>query len=87
MSASKGIAPKYSEILWAMSVAFCILFALPFTLAELMKVWISGILKTEISATKCGYFPIFRYNPDTKVFTLDSKNPDFSLYEESVKKK
>ena len=38
--------------------------------------------KTEISPTKCGYFPIFRYNPDTKVFTLDSKNPDFSLYEE-----
>ena len=28
------------------------------------------------------YFLTFRYNPDTKVFTLDSKNPDFSLYEE-----
>ncbi|MBR2840636.1 MAG: pyruvate:ferredoxin (flavodoxin) oxidoreductase [Bacilli bacterium] len=30
-------------------------------------------------ATKCGYFPIFRY--DEKL-TLDSKDPDFDLYEE-----
>ena len=47
-----------------------------------IKGGMSNSIKTEISATKCGYFPIFRYNPDTKVFTLDSKNPDFSLYEE-----
>ena len=33
----------------------------------------------ESLATKCGYFPIFRY--DGK-FTLDSKNADFDLYEE-----
>ena len=47
-----------------------------------IKGGMTNSIKTEISATKCGYFPIFRYNPDTKVFTLDSKNPDFSLYEE-----
>ena len=33
-------------------------------------------------ATKCGYYPIFRYNPDTNKFTLDSKNVDFNLYDE-----
>ena len=33
-------------------------------------------------ATNCGYFPIFRYNPDNDKFTLDSKNVDFDLYEE-----
>ena len=33
-------------------------------------------------AVKCGYFPIFRYNPDEEKFTLDSKNVDFDLYEE-----
>ena len=33
-------------------------------------------------ATRCGYFPIFRYNPDTAKFTMDSKNVDFTLYDE-----
>lgn len=32
-------------------------------------------------ATSSGYFPIFRRNPETG-FTLDSKNVDFSTYEE-----
>ena len=33
-------------------------------------------------ATKCGYFPTFRYNPDEQKFTLDSKNSEFDKYEE-----
>ncbi len=33
-------------------------------------------------AVKCGYYPIFRYNPSEDEFTLDSKNVDFNLYEE-----
>lgn len=37
---------------------------------------------SEINATKCGYFPTFRYNPETEIFTLDSKNVNFDLYEE-----
>lgn len=37
---------------------------------------------SEILATKCGYFPIFRYNPITETFTLDSKNVNFDQYEE-----
>ena len=37
-------------------------------------------------ATKCGYFPIFRYNPDKDLFTMDSKNVDFSLYEDFLNK-
>ena len=34
-------------------------------------------------ATQSGYFPIFRYNPETKVFNLDSK-ADFDLYEKYI---
>ncbi len=37
----------------------------------------------EALATKCGYFPTFRYNGD---LTLDSKNPDFGLYDEFLNK-
>jgi len=37
----------------------------------------------EALATKCGYFPTFRYNGQ---FTLDSKNPDFDLYDEFLNK-
>ena len=33
-------------------------------------------------ATECGYFLMFRYNPDLEKFTLDSKSPDFSKYDE-----
>lgn len=33
-------------------------------------------------AVKCGYFPIFRYNPETSHLTLDSNNVDFDLYDE-----
>ena len=36
-------------------------------------------INIEKLATKCGYYPIFRYN---EKFTLDSKNSDFDLYEE-----
>ena len=31
--------------------------------------------------TDSGYFPLFRYSPETEKFTLDSK-ADFSLYDE-----
>ena len=34
----------------------------------------------EVLATKCGYFPTFRYDGET--FILDSKNPNFDLYDE-----
>lgn len=33
-------------------------------------------------ATKCGYFLTFRYNPDTKKFSLDSKEPEFDKYKD-----
>lgn len=33
-------------------------------------------------ATKCGYFLTFSYNPDTGKFKLDSRDVDFSLYDE-----
>ena len=45
---------------------------------------IKGGMKESVNieslATKCGYFPIFRY--DGENFTLDSKEPNFDLYEE-----
>ena len=39
-------------------------------------------LKNSRLATDCGYFLIFRYNPDSEKFTLDSKKPDFNKYDE-----
>jgi len=33
-------------------------------------------------ATKCGYFLTFRYNPSSEKLCLDSKEPDFTKYEE-----
>lgn len=39
-------------------------------------------VEMEKMATMSGYFPIFRYLPETDTFHLDSKNVDFNLYEE-----
>ena len=39
-------------------------------------------VEEEALATKCGYFPIFRYDGFKDEFILDSPNPDFSLYDE-----
>ena len=39
-------------------------------------------MEMEKIATQSGYFPIFRYNPETKEFNLDSKQVDFELYDE-----
>ena len=33
-------------------------------------------------ATRCGYFPIFRYNPDLNKFIMDSRKVDFNLYDD-----
>lgn len=33
-------------------------------------------------ASECGYFLTFRYNPTTKKLSLDTKNPDFTKYED-----
>lgn len=43
-------------------------------------------VEMEKLATTSGYYPIFRYNPDTGIFTLDSKNVNFDLYEEFLMK-
>jgi len=40
-------------------------------------------IEEEKKATNCGYFPIFRYNPENEVLTLDSE-PDFSKYFEFI---
>jgi len=39
-------------------------------------------VEMEKMATMSGYFPIFRYLPETDTFHLDSKNVDFNLYED-----
>ncbi len=51
-------------------------------IAHGIKGGMSNSLENEKAATKSGYFPIFRYNPKTEVFTLDSKNVDFDMYED-----
>ena len=38
-------------------------------------------IEEEKKATQSGYFPIFRYNPTTEIFSLDSK-ADFTKYKE-----
>ena len=38
-------------------------------------------VEEEALATKCGYFPIFRYDGFSETFNLDSPNPDFDLYD------
>ena len=47
-----------------------------------IKGGLENSVEMEKLATKSGYFPLFRYNPVTKKFNLDSKNIDFNLYEE-----
>ena len=43
-------------------------------------------MKTSINeerlAVQSGYFPIFRFDPDTSTLKLDYKNPDFDKYDE-----
>jgi len=41
----------------------------------------SNSIEEEKKATGSGYFPIFRYNPTTEIFSLDSK-ADFTKYKE-----
>ncbi len=41
----------------------------------------SNTMEEEKEATRVGYFPIFRYNPSTQEFSLDSK-ADFSGYQD-----
>ena len=33
-------------------------------------------IEEEKRAVDCGYWPLYRYNPETKSFTLDSKEPN-----------
>ena len=51
---------------------------------------IEGGMENSVSmeklATECGYFPIFHYHPETKKFYLDSKEPDFDLYDTFLQK-
>jgi len=50
-------------------------------IAQGIKKGMSNSIEEEKKATESGYFPIFRYNPETKEFSLDSK-ADFSKYTE-----
>ncbi len=47
---------------------------------------IDGGMENSVSmeklATECGYFPIFHYDPVAKKFYLDSKEPNFDLYDQ-----
>lgn len=51
-------------------------------IAHGIKGGLENTLEMEKMATQCGYFPIFHYNPTEKKFYLDSKNVDFSLYQD-----
>ena len=51
-------------------------------IAHGIKGGLKNSIEMEKMATQSGYHPIFRYNPDTKEFNLDSKTVDFDLYDE-----
>ena len=46
-----------------------------------IKGGLTNAIEEEKMAVRSGYFPIFRYNPATKQFNLDYKEPDFEKYE------
>jgi len=50
-------------------------------IAQGIKKGMGSSIEEEKKATESGYFPIFRYNPETKEFSLDSK-ADFSKYKD-----
>lgn len=47
-----------------------------------IKKGMSYSISEEKLAVECGYFPIFRYDPDNCKLNLDYKKPDFDKYEE-----
>ena len=47
-----------------------------------IKSGMKNSIKEEKLAVESGYWPLFRYNPETDKLTLDYKNPDFDKYEE-----
>lgn len=51
-------------------------------IAHGIKGGMQNSVSSEKMATACGYFPIFRYNPQEEKLYLDSKNINFDLYEE-----
>lgn len=42
-----------------------------------IKGGMGNMIEQQKNAVKCGYVPIFRYNPNDDKFTLDFKNPNF----------
>lgn len=51
-------------------------------IAHGIKGGLENSIEVEKAATKCGYFPLFRYNPMEEKFYLDSKDVDFNLYDD-----
>jgi pyruvate-ferredoxin/flavodoxin oxidoreductase len=47
-----------------------------------IKAGMGSMVEEEKKAVKCGYIPIFRYNPEGEKFSLDFKDPDFNLYKD-----
>lgn len=50
-------------------------------IAHGIKSGMKSAIEEEKLVTESGYFPLFRYNPETEIFTLDSK-ADFTKYDE-----
>lgn len=54
-------------------------------IAHGIKTGMKSSIEEQKLVTENGYFPLFRYNPETKDFTLDSK-ADFTKYDEIFKR-
>ncbi|CDA22985.1 pyruvate-flavodoxin oxidoreductase [Mycoplasma sp. CAG:611] len=54
-------------------------------IAHGIKTGMKSSIEEQKLVTESGYFPLFRYNPETEIFTLDSK-ADFTKYDEIFKR-
>lgn len=54
-------------------------------IAHGIKTGMKSSIDEQKLVTESGYFPLFRYNPETEIFTLDSK-ADFTKYDEIFKR-
>ena len=60
-----------------------IVFAYAPCIAQGILTGMESTMEEEKRAVETGYYPLFHYHPETKIFKLDSK-PDFSRYFEFV---
>ena len=88
--ATVSLGANYNQVIKAMNEANnyngpSIIIAYAPCIAHGIKTGMKDSIKEEKLVTSSGYFPLFRYNPETKEMIKDSVS-DFSLYDEIFKR-